>query len=588
MTTCPRCGQPLQAPVPACPRCGQRFAPPPQQYQSNGYDGTAAAWGYQAQVQAQPQAPRQQPPAPGAGMYGQPAARPGFSVQDLVSEEALPDWLRQASAESAQPTQRQPIPGSPGSPASAYAPQQPYPSAYPPANQPPAQGYGGYSGNGYGNGNGNGYGNGYSGYPPASAEEPPVQRPDASAFPSLESAGSYQAPLVGGGGMPASSLLDPNALPTWLGGQQGQTAPDGMRGGEGMRAQSLVDEAALPGWMRNEPASPAQAPAAAPAPPAAPGWGGYPAPSVSPAGSAIPPAGYAGMQMPMQQPMQQMQSPAAPASPVPMNGQPGFSANQLIDPGALPEWMRNQGQAGAPQPGGMPQSPGAAAPAQPGWSASDLIDPSMLPGFVRGNEAPMPAPMSDNNLARERTSRVPAPPVANPADSRDFGASRAGTAHRGAASHKHQAARPLGENEKPGWLREESQGGYGQDDSAAYPSARQGRADNGRNGNGYNGYDGGYDGYNDPNAYEDYGDYGDYGGQNGQNGRNGYRGQPGQPGQRGRMPEGQTGRSRAARDVRDGYGYETSRRGRQQPTRQQPAPPPKKRKGGFFGFFKRG
>src|SRR6185437_3012190 len=144
-----------------------------------------------------------------------------------------------------------------------------------------------------------------------------MQRPDASAFPSLESAGSYQAPLVGGGGMPASSLLDPNALPTWLGGQQGQAAPDGMRGGEGMRAQSLVDEAALPGWMRNEPASPAQAPVGAP-PPAAPGCGGYPAPSVPPAA----PAGYAGMQMPMQQ---QMQSPAAP---VPMNGQPGFSANQ--------------------------------------------------------------------------------------------------------------------------------------------------------------------------------------------------------------------------------------------------------------------
>jgi hypothetical protein len=524
-------------------------------------------------------------------MYGQPAAQPGFSVHDLVSEEALPDWLRQASADSAQPTQRQPIPGAPGSPASAYAPQQgyppAYPAAYPQANQPPAPGYGGYGGNGNGNGygKGNGYGgNGYGGYPPspAPAEEPPLQRPDASAFPALSSAGSYQAPLAGGGGMPASSLLDPNALPTWLGGQQGQAAPDGLHGGEGMRAQSLVDEAALPGWMRNEPASPAQAPVAAPLPPAAPGWGGYPAPSVAPAasaGAAIPPAGYAGMQMPMQQ----MQA------PVQMNGQPGFSANQLIDPGALPEWMRNQGQAGAPQPGGMPQSPGAAAPAQPGWSASDLIDPSMLPGFVRGNEAPMPAPTPENNLARERTSRVPASPAARPADERDFGASRAGTAHRDAASRKHQAARPLGENEKPGWLREESQGGYGQDDSAAYPSARQGRANNGRNGNGYNGYDAGYDGYNDPNGYEDYGEYGEYGAQNGQNGRNGYRGQPGQTGQqRGRMPEGQTGRSRAARDARDGYGYETARRGRQHPTRQQPAPSPKKRKGGFFGFFRRG
>lgn len=271
------------------------------------------------------------------------------------------------------------------------------------------------------------------------------------------------------------------------------------------------------------------------------------------------------MQQPMQQPMQ------SPAAPVPMNGQPGFSANQLIDPGALPEWMRNQGQAGVPQPGGMPQ-PGAGAPAQPGWSASDLIDPSMLPGFVRGNEAPTP----ENNLARERTSRVPAPPVGNPAAERDFGSSRAGTAHRGAVSRKQQAARPLGDGERPAWLREESQGGYGQDDYGAYPPGRQGRADNGRNGNCHNGY-GDRDGYDDPNAYEDYGGYG------AQNGRDGHRGQPGQ---RGRMPEGQTGRSRAARDARDGY--ETSRHGRQQPTRQQAAQAPKKRKGGFFGFLRRG
>ena len=281
MTTCPRCGQPLQAPVPACPRCGQRFAPPAQQYQANGYDGTAAAWGYQAPPQPA-QAPQQyQQPAPGHGP-GQPAARPGFSVNELVSEEALPDWLRQASADSAQPTQRQPIPGTPGAP--GYPPQQAIRriSAMPHIRLPISRRAPGYGGNG-----------GDGGYAPAPAQEPPVQRPDANAFPSIENAGSYQGPLAGGG-MPASSLLDPNALPTWLGGQQGQVAPDGMRGGEGMRAQSLVDEAALPGWMRNEPASPAQAPVAAPPPVAAPGWGGYPA---APVGNAIPPAGYAGMPM---------------------------------------------------------------------------------------------------------------------------------------------------------------------------------------------------------------------------------------------------------------------------------------------------
>jgi hypothetical protein len=466
-----------------------------------------------------------------------PAARPGFSMSELVSEEALPDWLRQASAESAQPTQRQPVPGTPGAP--AYPSQQGYPPAYPPANQPPAPGY-----NTYNNGNG-----GYGGYAPAPAGEPPLQRPDASAFPSLESAGSYQAPLAGGGGMPASSLLDPNALPTWLGGQQGQAASDVMRGGEGMRAQSLVDDAALPGWLRNEPASPVQMPAAAP-PPAAPGWGEYPAPgaSVAPVVPGIAPNGYA-----------RMQPPAAP----PRNGQAGFSASQLIDPAALPGWMQAQGQAAGGAGAGVAQ-PAAAPAAQPGWSASDLIDPSMLPGWVRGNEAAAPGagaaypgmsamPSAESNLARERTSRVPAPREANPTAERDFGASRAGTSHRGAVSRKHQAAHPLGENEKPAWLREDSTSGFGYDDQEP---GRQGRGDNGRNG--YNGYD----------------DYGDNGAQNGRNG---------QRGQRGRMPAGQTGQSWATRD-----GRETSRRGRQQPPRQQAAPTPKKRKGGFFGFLRRG
>jgi hypothetical protein len=272
----------------------------------------------------------------------------------------------------------------------------------------------------------------------------------------------------------------------------------------------------------------------------------------------------------------QMQQPAAPASPAPMNGQQGFSANQLIDPGALPGWMQNQGQAGVPQPGGMQQQQ-AAAPAQPGWSASDLIDPAMLPGWVRGNEAPTP----ENNLARERTSRVPAPPVANPAGERDFGASRAGTAQRGAAARKPPAARPLGEGEKPGWLREDASG---RDDRAAYPpSGRQGRPDNGRNGyNDYEGHDA-YDHFNDFNDLNDHDGYEDRGARSGQYVPRGQRAQ------RGRMPEGQTGRSRAARDGRDGRdGYETSHRGRHQPTRQQAAQAPKKRKGGLFGFLKRG
>lgn len=470
-------------------------------------------------------------------MYGQAPVRPGFSMSDLVSEEALPDWLRQASAESAQPTQRYPAPGAP-----AYSPPQAYPPAYPPVQQPPAPAYGSYAA--------------------APADEPPYQRPDANAFPGIESAGSYQGPFVGGGGMPASSLLDPNALPSWLGGQQGQAAPDPMRGGEGMRAQSLVDDSALPGWLRNEPGAPAQAPAAPP-PPAVPGWEGYPAaapmspmaPGAIPGVPGIAPGGYAGAQQ--QQPMR-----------IPMGGQQGLSASQLIDPNALPEWMQAQGGAGMPQP---------AASAQPGWSASDLIDPSMLPGWVRGNDAPAPqagmpqagaprpamGPVSNSDLANERTGRVPAPREAAPTAERELGASRVATSQYGAVSRKQPVARPLGDEEKPVWLREDSPNGagYGRDDrAAAYPSGRQDRKS--RSQNSYNGYD----------EYNEYNDYGDYGAQNGRTS------------QRGRMPAGgRTGQSRGAPD-----GYETSRRGRPQPTRQHGTPPEKKRKGGFFGFLRRG
>ena len=64
-------------------------------------------------------------------------------MSELVSEEALPDWLRQASSDAAQPTQRQPAPGAP-----TYGTPQGYPPPY------------------AGNGNASGYGNN-GGYAPA-------------------------------------------------------------------------------------------------------------------------------------------------------------------------------------------------------------------------------------------------------------------------------------------------------------------------------------------------------------------------------------------------------------------------------------
>ena len=224
-------------------------------------------------------------------------------------------------------------------------------------------------------------------------------------------------------------------------------------------------------------------------------------------------------------------------------------------------------------PLGMPQP---AASAQGKWSASDLIDPSMLPGWVRSNDAASPQAnaarpgMAGQGMAgqdveapRERTGRVPAPREARPNAERDFGASRAGTAQRGPISRKHQAARPLGNGEKPAWLREDDPGGNGQPGAPAYPSGRPGQSRNGQSRNGY----------------DDPGNYSNANGQSGQRGQRGQHGQtpagPGQPG-----PAGQ---SWAAPD-----GYESSPWSRPRPTRHDAKTVAKKRKGGFFGFLRRG
>src|SRR5260370_11420789 len=101
-------------------------------------------------------------------------------------------------------------------------------------------------------------GGGY-GYSPYGAPQPPSTQgfppsptdqrwpAPAGAFPSIENAGSYSA---GGpsGALNAPSLIDPNALPSWLAGGQPQQASGsgGLNSSGGMSAHSLGDAAALP------------------------------------------------------------------------------------------------------------------------------------------------------------------------------------------------------------------------------------------------------------------------------------------------------------------------------------------------------
>src|SRR5262249_58796894 len=94
VTTCPRCGRPTPAGVAVCNACGARLAPstspmpmPPEdampewmrQFQASPAQGYMGQ-GYLAAA----------PQAPDGGM----SPSQGFSAGSLMSEDALPDWLR--------------------------------------------------------------------------------------------------------------------------------------------------------------------------------------------------------------------------------------------------------------------------------------------------------------------------------------------------------------------------------------------------------------------------------------------------------------------------------------------------------------
>lgn len=115
--TCPRCGQQVYPNTPACPRCGLPFAPVPgpmiNQAPDGRRQGTPPAlepYGYGAPMQSPGYGPPSAQPGygpSGQGGYGPPPASPngqygappqtgnGFAAGSLISEDALPEWMRQ-------------------------------------------------------------------------------------------------------------------------------------------------------------------------------------------------------------------------------------------------------------------------------------------------------------------------------------------------------------------------------------------------------------------------------------------------------------------------------------------------------------
>ena len=163
---------------------------------------------------------------------------------------------------------------------------------------------------------------------------------DSSSYPSIRSAASA-APNTDEGYAPArnisaNSLIDANALPTWMLPEQPQPAQ------QNIAASSLVQPEFMPDWMK-----------------------------------AMQPSSQ-GQQLSAPLPQQQAQSPLAPH---------GFSAQQLIDSQALPGWMEQESKQNftplAQQPYGAQNNNSTG---QAGLAASSLLDMNALPSWMQESE----------------------------------------------------------------------------------------------------------------------------------------------------------------------------------------------------------
>lgn len=181
-----------------------------------------------------------------------------------------------------------------------------------------------------------------------------------------------------GSGLEASSLIDKQSLPAWMSGTQEGVQP---KAGQNVSANSLVQPEALPAWMKN--LAQEVRPQASTQP--AEGQYGLPASTSFPTQPVVeqyglpapltpPPTGAAHMPLTPPLPTPSYSDPAA------MSTQ-GFSAQELVDQQALPDWMKGA-------QGGGQQTPGRSVPTGTGFAAGELIDQRALPRWMQDLQGP--------------------------------------------------------------------------------------------------------------------------------------------------------------------------------------------------------
>lgn len=439
------------------------------------WDNGNAAWG--------PQAGPGMGQRPGDGAYqqGQQAGQQVARVNGapLFDESALPDWLRQ-SPDVPQP----PAPSQNGA-GQAMPPAMGGANAFPPIEQagqfPPS--------------------------PPAAGGMPAHALLDSSALAQW-AGGQAMVPaqpqygMPGNDGLPAQSLVDEQALPQWLRAQPNE-------------APSQAPNSSVPRWIAN--------PSGNEAPPS---WLDQPF-----SGAQGAPASGAGAPWQAGPPAQQPAVPSYGQNPQPNQ----MSASQFVDESALPEWLKaqggqtgmpaangNGGGAGAAPPWSPQQQPPAAQPSVPPradvpqgrFSASDLIDPNAMPQWARGGEA-APSFDSANGWAGPQQPSSPGDAAAGnygrSSMRREMNGNGNGHSGRSQAMPSAQRPEPLPTSELPSWLQDQrAQQHYAQHQYQGY-GANDEYGGYGGNGYGGNGWDDQQDqGYawDEPGQYDQYGAYG--------------------------------------------------------------------------------